>query len=134
MGVRQIIIMFLFKSPQGERDKEMTHYKTREEQLAEQLHYWYLEAVSNLSKESYNLEAVKPYEKLTDEQKEIDRYIAKKIHSLRQDDLKSIREWVKSHRKSELYEIEKSNIENELTVAREKSYNQALSLVLQHLQ
>lgn len=46
----------------------------------EQLHEWYLEAVKRLKPESFNPNAQKPYEDLTDEQKYIDKYIANKIN------------------------------------------------------
>lgn len=46
----------------------------------EQLHDWYLEAVKRLKPESFNPNAQKPYEDLTDEQKYIDKYIANKIN------------------------------------------------------
>ena len=50
-----------------------------EERLAEKLHEWYLEATRELNPESYNPNAQKSYAELTEEQKFIDRYIAKKI-------------------------------------------------------
>ena len=49
------------------------------EQLAQNLHRWYLEATRELSPESFNPDAQKEYGELTDEQKFIDRYIADKI-------------------------------------------------------
>jgi len=45
----------------------------------ENLHKWYLEAITNLKGESYNHNADKPYEALTEEQKFIDKYIAKAL-------------------------------------------------------
>lgn len=51
------------------------------EQLARQLHVWYLDATKKLSPESYNLDAQKSYADLTEEQKFIDRYIAEKVLS-----------------------------------------------------
>ena len=45
----------------------------------EELHRWYLEATSKLRKESFNKEAQKPYNELTEEQKYIDKYISDKI-------------------------------------------------------
>jgi hypothetical protein len=50
-----------------------------EEELAEKLHIWYLKATSELSLESYNPKAQKPFSELTDEQQFIDLYIAQKI-------------------------------------------------------
>jgi hypothetical protein len=47
--------------------------------LAIRLHNWYLEATKNIKPESYNINAQKEFIELTDEQKFIDRYIAKKI-------------------------------------------------------
>lgn len=49
------------------------------EELAEQLHIWYLEATQKLNPKSFNKEAQKQYKDLTEEQKFIDRYIAEKI-------------------------------------------------------
>jgi len=51
----------------------------RIERLAEQLHKWYLEATKELQKESFNPAAQKQYNELTEEQKNIDRYIARKL-------------------------------------------------------
>ncbi len=51
------------------------------EQLAEQLHVWYLEASKELNPDNYNPKAQKPYQELNEEQKELDRYIAGKILS-----------------------------------------------------
>lgn len=58
---------------------KMTEDADRLEKLAEQLHEWYLEEVRRLKPESYNPEAQKPYNQLTSEQQDIDRYIARKI-------------------------------------------------------
>ncbi len=49
------------------------------EALAEKLHIWYLEATKMLKPESYNPNAQKAYADLTEEQRQIDRYIAKLI-------------------------------------------------------
>lgn len=49
------------------------------EDMARNLHAWYLEATAKLSPESYNPNAQKHYDDLTDEQQFIDRYIAQKI-------------------------------------------------------
>ena len=49
------------------------------EELAEQMHIWYLEATLKLHPESFNPNAQKKYEDLTDEQKFIDIFIAKKV-------------------------------------------------------
>jgi len=53
--------------------------KKEVEQLAEQLHNWYLEATKELNPENYNPKAQKLYLELNEQQKNIDRYIAKKI-------------------------------------------------------
>jgi len=45
----------------------------------EDLHKWYLEATKELKPESYNENAQKPYNELTDEQKFIDEFICEKI-------------------------------------------------------
>ena len=50
-----------------------------DEELAEQLHKWYLEATEKLSPEDFNFDAQKGYEDLTQGQKFIDRYIAEKL-------------------------------------------------------
>ena len=47
----------------------------------EQLHKWYLEAVNEMNTSEYNLNAAKPYEELTTDQKYIDQYIAEKINN-----------------------------------------------------
>ena len=52
------------------------------EELAKQIHTWYLEASQKLHPESINAEAQKSYEDLTEEQKFLDRYMAEKISSL----------------------------------------------------
>lgn len=52
------------------------------ENLARQLHEWYLSATDNISTESYNPKAKIPYENLSAEQKYIDKYIAIQVHKL----------------------------------------------------
>lgn len=50
------------------------------EEKAEQLHSWYLEAItSGVAGNQYNPNAIKEYKDLSEEQKAIDRYIALKI-------------------------------------------------------
>lgn len=49
------------------------------EMLAELLHTWYLEATKELDPKNYNPDAQKSYYQLNEDQKKIDRYIAKKI-------------------------------------------------------
>ena len=49
------------------------------EELARQLHDWYLEATRELGPENYNQNAQRHYDELSHEQREIDRYIAKKV-------------------------------------------------------
>ncbi len=49
------------------------------EEVAEQIHNWYLEACKQLSPESYNPKAQKSYADLTEEQKEMDRFLANKF-------------------------------------------------------
>lgn len=53
--------------------------KLETEQLARKLHEWYLEGTKKLNPENYNAKAQKSYDELNEEQKEIDRYIAKAI-------------------------------------------------------
>lgn len=60
----------------------MTNKDELIETMAHTLHIWYLEATSELRPESYNPNAQKPYDDMTDEQKAIDRYIAKKVVDL----------------------------------------------------
>lgn len=51
------------------------------EKMAEQLHIWYLEAVKELDPHFFNLKAQVAYKDLHEKQKDIDRYIAKKLAS-----------------------------------------------------
>jgi len=51
------------------------------EALSEKLHEWYLEATQTLKRESFNPNAQKKYKDLSDEQKQIDRYIAERVDS-----------------------------------------------------
>ncbi len=53
--------------------------KAEIEELAENLHRWYLEACKELKSESYNPNAQKSFAELTEEQKFLDRYIAEKL-------------------------------------------------------
>lgn len=53
-----------------------------EENLAEIIHNWYLEACKEIKPESYNVKAQKTYQDLTEEQKFLDRYMARKILDL----------------------------------------------------
>lgn len=46
----------------------------------EELHQWYLEATKSLNPKSFNPDAQKPYEEMTEEQKFIDKFIANKIN------------------------------------------------------
>lgn len=67
------------------RDRKVKKYDRKqdgEEKLACKLHEWYLEATKALKPESYNPDAQKAYADLTEEQRQIDRYIAKKVLSL----------------------------------------------------
>lgn len=54
----------------------------KHEYLACSLHLWYLEAVQELSPESYNEKAKVPYMQLSEEQKNIDRHIASRVQEL----------------------------------------------------
>jgi len=49
------------------------------EELARKLHEWYLEATKELNPKSFNPDAQKSYDELTDEQRFIDKYIADKV-------------------------------------------------------
>jgi len=74
----------------------MTESSARE--LARQLHEWYLEATAWLKRdgdthgENYNPNACKNYAELTEEQKFLDLYIAKKLLSSRLVEMPSIME------------------------------------------
>ena len=58
----------------------MPHTNNKEvEELAEQLHIWYLEAVQQ-DGSKYNPDAVVPYKDLPEGSKLLDRYIANKVH------------------------------------------------------
>ena len=72
----------------------------RREELAEELHKWYLEATMNLQKQSFNPMAQKPYKDLTSEQQYIDRFIADKILSDRRRILEEVLEPLEDIRKS----------------------------------
>ena len=52
------------------------------EEMAEQLHCWYLEALQEIDPNNYNHKAQKPYNELNEDQKFLDRYIAKKVIAL----------------------------------------------------
>jgi hypothetical protein len=60
------------------KDKEKEGKEGIEKQ-AKQIHDWYLQATKKLNPESYNQNAQKKYDDLTEEQKFIDRYIAGKV-------------------------------------------------------
>jgi len=53
--------------------------KDKREELARQLHEWYLEATLHLTPDSFNKNAQKSYDELTEQQKNIDRLIANRI-------------------------------------------------------
>lgn len=55
---------------------------SKPDDLPRKMHEWYLEATRELNPESYNPNAQKTYDELTDEQKFIDRYIAEKVEAL----------------------------------------------------
>ena len=63
---------------QVRRETTKTHTEKTVEDMARQLHDWYLEATEQPEAE-YNHKAVVPYEDLSDGQKAIDRYIAQKV-------------------------------------------------------
>lgn len=74
---------FALKGFQQLKDISLKRKPLRKETLItpKQLHDWYLEATKNLNPESFNKEAQKSFEELTDEQKYIDKYIANRITS-----------------------------------------------------
>lgn len=49
------------------------------EQLAMRLHEWYLESIQELDPSSYNPKARVEWYQLTEQQKQIDRFIARKL-------------------------------------------------------
>jgi hypothetical protein len=61
----------------------MNEHPWQEEELARQLHGWYLEGTQSLKPENYNPKAQVAYDEMNEEQKEIDRFIARKILALR---------------------------------------------------
>ncbi len=52
----------------------------------------YLEAIELVNSESFNRRAQKPYDELTEEQKSIDEYIAKKIQEVRDKFIERLKE------------------------------------------
>lgn len=72
---------------------------TKEEQLARTIHEWYLESVKELHPESYNPNAQKSYDDLTEEQKSMDRYMARKIQALLHTDVSSKENWIEKFNK-----------------------------------
>ena len=75
----------------------------KREEVAEQLHVWYLEATKQLNPESYNPNAQKSYQDLTEDQKNIDRFIAKKVIDSNRQTVKEVLEGVRE-------EIEKMKV------------------------
>jgi len=65
------------------------------EEIAIQLHTWYLIATRELNPENYNPKAQKPYSELNDEQKQIDRLIAKCVLSWHKAEVKRVLEELK---------------------------------------
>jgi hypothetical protein len=97
------------------------------EDLAEQLHLWYLEATKGLNPKSYNPQAQKSYQDLTEEQREIDRFIAGKILSLLQKQKEEVIGELKKFTKIKLPRDD-SEIVNYKT-----GYNQALDDIISAL-
>jgi len=64
------------------KEGEFKPSKAGVEEMAEMLHNWYLEATKSLNPKSFNKKAQKKYKDLSEEQKEIDRYIARKVWKL----------------------------------------------------
>lgn len=74
------------------KDNFMDTKQLREEELAEKLHEWYLEACQDPeSGTDYNPEAQVLYKNLRESQKFLDRYIARKIISLLSEREKEVR-------------------------------------------
>ena len=69
------------------------------EDLSRKMHEWYLEATKELNPESYNAKAQKSYDDLTEEQKQIDRYIANKVIQLLSSQLEEVEKGIKDYRK-----------------------------------
>ena len=73
--------------------------QTNEEVLAQQLHTWYLEATAvGLKEGEFNPNAQKSYEDMTEAQRNIDRYIARKILAGHRQTLTQLLERVKTMR------------------------------------
>ena len=66
------------------------------EDLSRKMHEWYLEATKELNPESYNAKAQKSYDDLTEEQKQIDRYIANKVIQLLSSQLEEVEKEIES--------------------------------------
>src|SRR3972149_5462248 len=77
--------------------------------LPEELHNWYLEATKDLKKESFNPNAQKTYDKLTDEQKFIDNFIAHKVNE-RLEDVERITEKAKDTEFKKILKLPKNLI------------------------
>lgn len=92
------------------------------EELAKQLHLWYLEATKELNPESYNPNAQKAYEDMTEEQKFIDRYIADKcLELINQEKVNELNRLNISFSKWELYNYLAISKELENRIAELKS-------------
>lgn len=66
-------------NPKEKSKINLKEFSKTELELAEILHNFYLEATKNLDKENYNPNAIKPFSKLSIEQKYIDCFIAHKL-------------------------------------------------------
>lgn len=92
------------------------------EYLAQLIHNWYLEIVRTLRKGSFNPDANKPFEALTEEQKTIDRFIAIKVLDLMEIDFgRGFSEGFAKAKSSIEEEIEKLNKEIANTYGSDKA-------------
>ena len=83
------------------------------EDMAKKLHLWYLEITSRLHKGNYNQNAIKEYDELNEEQKAIDRHIAKEVVYLmkKQDQItaKAEREEIETEYEIAMFMLEREN-------------------------
>lgn len=107
----------------------MTHLQSSDQELPRKLHEWYLEATTSLKPESYNPNAQKPYDDMSDEQKYIDKYIADKLLAWRDAHTKAIVEQVKARQKwIDLTHDQLLTLMNEQKTRAIKEYDHKLGL------
>ena len=106
------------RHPEGVLETQLTEL----ERVAQNLHKWYLEATKKLSPESYNPNAQKPYEEMTEEQKFIDRYIADKVVAYAQQEVeRTLQECVELSDRIESREPDGGTTANSCAMSRNAS-------------